>query len=223
MDNIVNVFVGEEEQLFQVHGIILRSNSQFFAAALKECWTEGKAKEVRLPEEDHAISNQYIHYVYSGILACKGANAEDDYEILSNLYALGTRLMDHDLKDPVLDAFAATWNERRRVKDADQNETYPHLHAVNVIYNATSEGSPGRRLLVDVFAIHGKSAMKIFQDAQHDERPHPEFLPDLVKGLMDKRPTPTGVVCAFSDQVGCKYHHHDEEGNQCRAKRRRLR
>lgn len=201
---------------------MLRSNSQFFAAALSQCWLEGQAQEVRLPEEDPSNFNTYVLYLYSGTLACKGVGAQGSYNVLAELYALGTRLMDHVVKDLALDAMVATYEGERKGMTPVQNSiAYPQVRAINCIYNATIEGSPGRRMLVDIYVVHGHSEWAVFADEVDTEKPHPDFLLDLVKALLRKRPPPpeeSPLLCLTAGSA-CTYHHHPPN-TMCAARRR---
>ena len=90
----MHVLVGSEEKLFQVHEDVLRSNSEFFAAALKKEWTEGQTRVVKLPEESEHHFCRYVQYLYSGTIACQGTNIATEFMVLAWMYVFGEQVLD---------------------------------------------------------------------------------------------------------------------------------
>lgn len=61
--DLVTLVVGEEQQEMIVHGTYLVRDSEFFAAAMKKEWPEGKSRRVELPEESSDTIGHYVTHV----------------------------------------------------------------------------------------------------------------------------------------------------------------
>lgn len=61
--DLVTLVVGEEQQEMIVHGTYLVRDSEFFAAAMKKEWPEGKSRRVELPEESPDTIGHYVTHV----------------------------------------------------------------------------------------------------------------------------------------------------------------
>lgn len=212
-DATASVFVGTDERPYIIHGNILRSNSSFFEAALKEDWEEGRTREIKLPEEDSAAFARYAKYLYSGTVA--RAEAEDRHEQtqLAASYVLGEKMLDINYKDCVLNSILAL----SQTKGAD----CPGINAVNTVYSGTAENSPARKLTVDLYALY---ANKRFSYHNADVTAHPEFLLDLVISLSSKRIVEgeERKTLAGKLEVGaCTYHSHLPD-EPCNVKRQKL-
>jgi hypothetical protein len=72
--------------------------------------------------------------------------------VLIGAFVFGEKVQDGDFKDAVIDALIHT------IATPDEEGTfwYPTKQLVDRAYTGTPEGSPIRRLLVDMHAFHGK-------------------------------------------------------------------
>lgn len=129
--------------------------------------------------------------------------------------------MDTALKDAVLNAMALTWKEDASEWDPTKSgRVFPGGRQINAIYAATTAGSPGRRLMVDVYVQRARSSWGSLSACQNLEK---EFLDDLTKALLDERMADAGKKVAFEEfpRDESAYHHH-KSGEQCPSKRRKL-
>lgn len=110
------------------------------------------------------ILHFYLHFLYaSGVPA-------SNYETLSALYVYGEKVVDLRFKHAVIKTII---NLTRQVQD-DGICYYPVTKAVDDIYAGRLDGSPGRRLLVDIFWCYSTP------DCIGDHKYHADFLRDLV-------------------------------------------
>jgi hypothetical protein len=175
--DMVTLLVGPEEHQLLAHKSYLSQHSDFFKAALKREWIEGQTRTVKLPDEQPDIVAQYLDYCYSKGLPTTSKSSLDPaqglvYEVLTELFALGERLLDSNIRNAII-------NEIIRFTNSGTlgGLYYPGARAVNNIYNCTTSASPARRLMVELYVTAGK------KDWFTDEL-HPAFLMDLGKELM---------------------------------------
>jgi hypothetical protein len=150
-NDIITLLVGNEEQAMVVLKSNLVQHSEFFRAALTKKWAEGQTRIVKLPEEKPETMALYLMFIHGYGLptepiedhSCQGKV----YDVLTELYALGERLLDSTLRN-------ATIREIVRFTTV-QISTYPHEESINNIYNSTTATSPARRLLVDLYVQNG--------------------------------------------------------------------
>lgn len=107
-----------------------------------------------------------------------------EYVNLSKLYVLAEMLMDEDTKNVVLAAILD------KSKEVSVNGTLSYTYyldgtSIQIIYDRTPEGSPARRLLVDLYTTFGDETFKL---AEFPDLPK-DFFFDLAVNLMAKRPT----------------------------------
>lgn len=139
--DVVKIIVGKHVLL--AHASLIVRDSSFFRFAVKNSQI---SRVVRLPDELPFAVSHYLKYLYSGRLpfdAFKNRRA-DYFELIAELYILGQRLSDEQLRKAVL-------RELLRL----QEHTGPVTEAVNVIYYSTTAGSRARRLLVDIYVTYG--------------------------------------------------------------------
>ena len=96
------------------------------------------------------------------------------YEVLTELFALGERLLDSNIRNAII-------NEITKFTTAHTlgGIYYPGARAVNNIYDCTTTASPAQRLMVELYLTVGK------KDWFTDEL-RPAFLLDLGKELMSE-------------------------------------
>lgn len=176
---MVTLLVGTEERQMLAHKSYLSLHSGFFKAALKKVWIEGQTRTVKLPDEEPDIVAQYLDFAYAKRLPTASKPFLDPakgrvYEVLTELFALGERLMDSTIRNAII-------KEIIRLTTAETLEGlyYPGARAINNIYNCTTTASPARRLMVELYVTAGK------KDWFTDDL-HPAFVMDLGKGLISE-------------------------------------
>lgn len=139
----------------------------------------------------------------------KLANGHEDYRILANLCIIGEKLVDHSLHDRIIDAFVAAM----RVTHEDEHGQYLMFPTLEVddIYKHTTEASPLRRLLVDIYLIHGGGT---WAGNRKLAGSHKDFLVDLTSALLEKRVVPKKLKEQYGELsagVPCSYHKHGKD------------
>lgn len=133
-DDAITLHVGPTEHVLVTHASFLARNSEFFKAALKKEWSEGKTRVIKLPEEQPHVVSHYLRYIYgerlpiemlsTNILSGIYLQPKDYFELLAELYVLGERLMDESIRTAVLkELLSLAWR------------TGPVKDAANVIYH----------------------------------------------------------------------------------------
>lgn len=106
----------------------------------------------------------------------------------ADFHGLSELTLDDKCKDTVISAPKETCeDESRWCPLSYRGSAFPDKDAVNKIYESTTDGSPARRLLVDVYAVHGKSCWWGFSASSNLRG---GFLFDLTKGLTNVREVP---------------------------------
>lgn len=62
---VVTLIVGPEETNFVVHEVLLTKHSEFFGAAFRSNFLEGKTREMKMPEDDPRLFAIFIDYIYA--------------------------------------------------------------------------------------------------------------------------------------------------------------
>jgi hypothetical protein len=170
----VTLIVGEEKHQMLVHACHISKNSEFFRTALKKEWLEGQTRIITLPVDDPKTVTHYLNFTYSGELpsepleaGCKETRVRHVHEHLANLYTLGVRLLDNVVRTAVI---------KRFLQIHDIAEDFPDQHAVDIIYQGTSDEDPARRLMVHMYLSRaGRDTLKRESD--------PGFLFDVAQAL----------------------------------------
>jgi len=200
---IVRLKVGPEPTTYHVHETIL-SRSRFFLTALKKEWQEGKERTIERPDDEADAIYGYIQWLYTGKIACKlpKSRGGDTYIRLASLYTLGEKLLDRAFQDSVVNVFTIS----TRWSDSEGLHWYPGGKPIEMVYHGTPTDSPMRRLLVDVFVLHGSSKSLSSGHFNH------EFLTDFAKTMMDERKEKNDKRFEELDSgVPCSYHHHGKD------------
>jgi hypothetical protein len=153
----------------------------FFKNAMKPEWSRGN-EPIDLTDEDPAIVEVYIKWLYSDNLAvnvAEGETAANDDTRKLRLYVLGEKLMHKAFQDAVLRVFVHGCRARRM---------YPTGHMISLLYDGTTAASPTRRLVVDMYCWRGAAnwADNNFNNA------HPDLMRDCMRALMKIRKVPKG-------------------------------
>jgi hypothetical protein len=183
-DSTVTLLVGPNEQKMIAYGSQLTQDSHFFAAALKKEWTEGQTRTIKLPEECPATMAHYLAYSYggklftedikSGSLRKDESHIETCFQMLVSLYVCGEHFLNHRIQQSVVKEIL-----RISLSRGEGGYWYPTREEVNIMYRGTPEGSPGRRLMVDLQVLMGAK-----DELTHDLEV--AFIIDVAKALHDK-------------------------------------
>ncbi|KAK4547289.1 hypothetical protein LTR36_000944 [Oleoguttula mirabilis] len=195
---VVEVIVGEDKRIFLVHKNLLRNNSAFFDAALKEEWKEGQQRKVTLEDEESELFYRYVQWLYTGRISCKTSTVAG-CEVLVKLYVLGEKLLAPTLRDAAINGIVS----------AARTGKIPVEKNVDYIYQGTLAGSPARQLMFDLHLKLGKPGLisKSVESTNH------EFLRDLTTELLRMRMTSEEEKVGLKDLkegVPCSYHCHDK-------------
>lgn len=150
MQDVVTVNVGSKPEKYIVHSGIISNTSKFFNNCLKPAWSASHATgDIDLTDEDPVIFGIYLNWVYCKtlptIITGDGTDGPGEYDTLSECYVMGERLFDIDFKNDVMDAFVEAMH-RHPFDCHRSSRTGP----VDIIYGGTPEGSPARRLIVEL-------------------------------------------------------------------------
>lgn len=180
-ESAVTLLVGPDEQNMVAHSSQLTRDSKFFAAALDKQWKEGQTRTIKLPEENTSTMAHYLAFLYSDKLSTEdiifvpGEQIKQCYCLLAHLYVSGERFLNRHIQVAVL-------KEIHRLTlsaDPKRNCWYPTGEEVNIIYRGTPEGSPARRLFVD---LHVNMGAEEWMDCDLEA----QFAIDVAKSFFSK-------------------------------------
>jgi hypothetical protein len=200
----IQVAVGEGDQLqtFDVHEDIITARSPFFKKAMSGDWKEAQDRLVKLPDDNPAIFQLYVHLLYTNMLAVvpdplpPNYTGSNEHVKLAKLYVLAEKLQDIDTKNTVLEAMLLATRQTR----SDGKCYYPGNGPICLIYAGTVPGSPMRKLLVDFYTYQAEANWL----SESDETWPTEFTHELAIKLLDKReapidPTRTGDASRYME------------------------
>jgi len=174
---MITVVVGTHGVSFPVHESLICLSSEFFRNARKPEWSAGKPQVVDLIDEVPVVFEVYLHWLYFKTLPTVGIYNDHkcpEFESLARCYVLGEMLIDKKFKNAIVDALTDILEE---MKD---EMIIPGSFEINIIYAGTTEGSPGRKLMVDIWAtIAGKTCKTALDEC------HPDFVLDLAKEFLE--------------------------------------
>jgi hypothetical protein len=180
----VTLIVGPEQKHMLVHGTYLTRGSDFFKAALKKEWVEGETRVIKLPEEDPETMAHYMTFVYCNKLPFDGIQPRKKehfalrWSILIDLYVYGERFPCQVIQDAAVKEILRL----TRVTCSNGSLWFPIGTNVEKVYGGTPEGSPLRRLMVDMHVIRGCKEWLGTPDAYAN----PRFLMDVVQAFYDR-------------------------------------
>ena len=117
---------------------------------------------MELPEDNPDIISLYLHFLYTGELAVlpwpepEGYKGHEERLNLSHLFVLAEKLQDTAAKNEIVKAMA----ESSGILREDECYWYPNLGAIEIIYSGTTESSPIRKLMVDMYVHNLRSSWK---------------------------------------------------------------
>lgn len=174
--------MGEEEEEFHVHENLICKHSVLFNSAIKKEWKEGQERRVVLPDDTPSVVNLYAQWLYSDkIISRQSPNEEDErtvaeYSLLIDAFVFGEKIQDGPFKDASIDALIHLVD----TPDKDGWKWYP-TGRVDFAYQGTPEGSPLRKLLVDMHMFHGNGEWLSSQK-------NADYMRELGKRLLNDRP-----------------------------------
>lgn len=148
----------------------------------------------------------YIQWLYGRKIFSRPTEAEGNEDssygelsLLVDAFVFGEKVQDGDFKDAVIDAVIASIN----VRDKTGECWYPCGSTVDRAYEGTPDGSPLRRLMVDIHVHHGGRQWL-------DGVTSVDFLKDLAGDLYIDRDTSMRSNPTNSRLKSCGYHQHSE-------------
>lgn len=208
----MTVLVGESTERHIVHEQVLCAHSPFFTVALKKEWRDGRERTTPLPDDKADVVALYVQWAYRGKIFSPQPPSEPpstgrELDLLVDCYIFGAKVQDDNFKDAVLDALLAFIN----TKDEEGSQWFPTGHSVQRAYEKTPQGSPLRKLLVD---MHNQSRRSNWIKEDNSM----EFLTDLAREMFDTRSRPSGRKLTDWNADSCMYHHHSKE-EQCYSRK----
>jgi hypothetical protein len=178
----VILLIGSDQQSLVAHESYLTLNSEFFKAAMKKEWVEGQAQFVKLPEDDVETTTNYLTFTYGRGLSTQtieSMHREDisQWDLRVKLYIFGDRRLDKCVRNAVIQELLRLSILRDK---SGINQPMP-TSVIRKCFDATPEGSPIRRLIIDVYVFVG---LKDWLTSSGEE--HPVFLLGLTRTLLEK-------------------------------------
>ncbi|EAT80614.2 hypothetical protein HBI56_203440 [Parastagonospora nodorum] len=173
----------------KIHHAVLVRSSEYFKRVLKHEWASLRSDPDTLdmgPTHTASDIKTYCNWLYSGTIPTRNFDDEDgaksDYIFidLASAYAFGEQIMDQSYKRCALETLAGV-----QIGAPD----YPCAEAFVIVYDGTPEGSPARRMLVDMYA-YGAVDSKCWASAF--EALPKEALVDVLRAMVRVRRENTG-------------------------------
>jgi len=162
-------------------------------------WAEREESLIKLPEDDPKIFATYINHVYTSTIATRATDEPrlgtiicDELVCLCKLYVLGEKLCDPAAKNATIEAILTASTE----KDGKGQWYYPLRSSIKIIYDGTPAGSPGRRLMADLWTNFSIKTDYFAESAQSLPK---EFWFDLALALRKDRPAGKKSVAEAND------------------------
>jgi hypothetical protein len=107
---------------------------------------------------------------------------ENTFMYLARMYVLGEKIIDQAFQNAVVNAMIALH------VSAKGSQNFPSYSTIDIVYKGTSDNSPVRRLLVDLWAFNMLPTwhnLEILKEAGYKP-----FTDDLLQALVEKRGVP---------------------------------
>ncbi|RAK77502.1 BTB/POZ domain-containing protein [Aspergillus fijiensis CBS 313.89] len=196
----IEIVVGDEQKIYNVHEGLVRASSPFFEKALAGEWKESAQRTIQLRDDEPEIVALYIHWLYCGKLAVccgePGRIPNSEYLDLVKAYVLGDKILDTLFQDAIVDAIV----ESRRSTGQDETSSYPFGEALEYAYNRLAETAPILELFVDMYVSDAHSSW-LHKIADSTTVPQP-FLLRLASKLLDR------CDASWDPLKACNYHTH---------------
>jgi hypothetical protein len=200
---MITIRVGKEPEHkdFIAHESFLTSRSEFFRRALNGNWKEAETRTISLPDDDHRIFDIYMNFVYTGQFITTRKSQEEhssldfrtwctfmvkEYDDMFCVYVLAEKFQDIATKNTVIAALI----EMMHLEHKEDGWTCPSFRTTKKVFEGTLEGSPARRLIVDMLSTN---------PLDHTIRKfvclnlHPDLLVDLGKKLVETHQLRGGI------------------------------
>ena len=206
--------MGEEQITYHVHEKLLRSTSPFFDAALSKSWQEGNQGRVRLPDDAVEVVNGYSQWLYSRKIDYQHTtdpssikDHDDDlpeYFTFAQLYIFGDKIGNIEFKNAVMDEWV------NRVYEGIGDTAWYHSEMIiNIVYKATTPGSPARKFMVDCYRREGAPDW-VSLSTEHQ---NVEFLVDLTRALLQTQRKPGLPLRKWLKTAASEGWYHEETSN----------
>lgn len=131
---------GENQRRFEAHQGLLVQCSDFFRAALKDCWAEGADKSIKLPEAHGDAGQIFFYWLYKRTLYEPAQDAEVPltFEQIVGTYVFGDAHRIPELRNAAMDVLG---------QKRSQTTAFP-TDILEFVYNNTLPGCPLRKYLV---------------------------------------------------------------------------
>lgn len=198
--SVISFLVGKlSPEKFAIHESIIKPRSEFVRLALRGEWKEANDRTIPLPDDEPQVFSLYQEWLYSGLIYTRPSQLlpkdDDEFALLTQAFILGDKLMDLDFKDSIVDAIT---EKLRKEQTFDTSLT-------NLVWENTPDGSPLRRLWMDVYFYFGSAEW--LDSKLMGEPVSSEFMVDFSRYQMQNR---TGFGSLGKDAMffQCTYHEH---------------
>ena len=204
-ESIIYVEVGPEAIRFPIHKGLLCFESSYFKACLNGKFQEASEDKTTLEDEDPSIFRRFIAWLYTGkVLKDQETTETMSYIKICDLYILAEKRLVTRLQNTCIDAVI---NKHRSCN------ILPTL-SVRRIWNNTSNKSPMRKLLVDLWVRDGDMAKFLDTDEEVNSYSK-DFLASVIRAFDIAK---TGDL--LSEQWDfwnkrCLYHTHEDFNGDC--------
>jgi hypothetical protein len=195
----VHIGKGDDNFRFPVYESIIRKSSKFFDNAMKPEWAAARThpRTFDLTAEDPKLFKNYLHWLYLRTLATVLTEVEEghdsDNNILSMCCVLGDKIIDVDFKNAVVTALI----ESMEKQPCSYKPTIPGCRTISMMYAKTTEGSPLRRLLVDMWVNNaGVSSVRHLTE----KLPH-DFVLEFPRALLLSKRVPKEDTRTWKEHV----------------------
>jgi hypothetical protein len=133
----------------KVHKGILCKTSTFFTNTTKDKWCDCKEDPftITIPDVDFEVVNQYVLWLYNG--ACAVPKEWDKASwFLAQSYVFAEGIIDDVYKNTVMQCL---------IYKINIDGLLPGYRVVNHVFAGTPEGSPARRLMIDLWTYAGQT------------------------------------------------------------------
>ena len=194
----VQVKVGHKKT-FIVHKDILCRSAPYFKAALEGGFKESKDQVLKLPDDDPVVFSHFQLWLYTGnIIESHEFPKDISWKVLIDLYLFGDVRGIPRLQNEAIDLFI----EKNKAMKVIPNDNF------NFIYENTVDGSPLRKLIVDMMTFNAVLTESQWFDEKQALYPQ-QFLIDLAKSLYEARVGTKTKITDFN-AVRSNYHIHND-------------
>ena len=158
-----------------------------------------------LPEDRPDIFYAYVQWLYDKMIYCKTTSPGRNFGFIAELYLLGEKLLDRDFQDQAISVLISI------VRDdlLPDGRFVPNVFVFSSIYDRTPEGSPARRLMLDLCVRFGGKRWDF-----KSPKVNRDFLADITTKLFEHRSMTDRSGEELDKMIsgmGCAYHHHGKD------------